>query len=237
MEPADADDHYTEKLIRLPNLSIYYPALDFHPADINRETFNLRQKSILYLCCQSLYKYLPQYDEIYARIAQQIDDCQFLFIADVSDYITEQFRLRIDRSFKHFALNADDYIMFLPRLDSVRYHTVNLISDIYLDSIGWSGCNSTFEAIACNLPIVTLPGEFMRGRHSAAILAMMELTETIADSLDNYIQIAVRLGNDSEWRKLISEKILDTKHRIYRDMKCVTALEEFFERVVKKEWN
>jgi protein O-GlcNAc transferase len=234
MEPPDADSHYTEKLFRLPNLSIYYTSLDFSPADINRETFNLRQKSVLYLSCQSLYKYLPQHDEIYVRIAKQIDDCQFIFIADDSDYVTEQFRLRINRSFKHFALNADDYIVFLPPVNPVRYHALNLISDIYLDSVGWSGCNSTLEAIACNLPIVTLLGEFMRGRHSTAILTMMGLTETIADSLDNYIEIAVRLGNNSEWRNHISEKIADTKHRIYRDMKCVTALEEFFERVVKE---
>ena len=74
----------------------------------------------------------------------------------------------------------------------------------------------------------------MRGRHSAAILKMMGLTETIADSLDSYIEIAVRLGSNAEWRTHVSEKISNSRQYIYRDMKCITALEEFFERAVKE---
>jgi len=33
-----------------------------------------------------------------------------------------------------------------------------LLADIYLGTIEWSGCNTTLEAIACGLPIVTFPG-------------------------------------------------------------------------------
>ncbi len=235
MEPPDADDHYTEKLIRLSNLSIYYTPLDFTITEVNRETFGLRQKSILYLSCQSLFKYLPQYDEIYPRIANEVGDCQFLFISHKSNYITERFRYRISQSFNKFGLTADDYIVFLPQLDAGRYNAINSLSDVYLDSIGWSGCNSTFEAIAHNLPILTLPGELMRGRHSSAILAMMGVTETIASTQDEYIELAVRLGLDSECRKQISDKIATNKHRVYRDKKCITALEDFLERIVKEK--
>jgi predicted O-linked N-acetylglucosamine transferase (SPINDLY family) len=131
-------------------------------------------------------------------------------------------------------MKADDYVVILPRLNQNQYNAINSFSDIYLDSIGWSGCNSTFEAIACDLPIVTIPGEFMRGRHSSAILTMMGLTETIADSLDDYVNLAVKLGNDLEWRKQISEKIATQKHLIYHDEKCITALEDFLEKVVKE---
>ena len=68
------------------------------------------------------------------------------------------------------------------------------LCDVFLDSIGWSGCNSTLESLACNLPIVTLRGALMRGRHSAAILQMMGIGETIAGSIEDYIGIAARLG-------------------------------------------
>ena len=235
MEPLDADDHYTEKLVRLPNISIYYNPIEVAITETNRDMFGLPHQSVLYLCCQSLYKYLPQYDDIYPRIAQQLDDCQFLFISNPSDFVTEQFRLRIKNVFKRYKMNADNYVIFLPRLDARKYYAINCLSDIYLDSIGWSGGNTTLEAIACNLPVVTIPGKLMRGRHSTAILTMMGLTETIADLLDNYIEIAVRLGKDLERRKHISKKIADNKHNIYQDMKCVTALEEFLERAIKEK--
>jgi predicted O-linked N-acetylglucosamine transferase (SPINDLY family) len=115
-----------------------------------------------------------------------------------------------------------------------EYNAINSLSDIYLDSIGWSGCNTAFEAICHNLPIVTLPGDLMRGRHTSAILTMMSMQETIASSLDEYIEISVRLGLDSEWRKQISDKIAKSKHCIYQDKTCITVLEDFLERVVKE---
>jgi protein O-GlcNAc transferase len=235
IEPPEAYDHYTEKLIRLPNLSIYYTPFDVPFVPVSRDTFNLRPKSILYHCCQALFKFFPQYDEIFPRIAQQLGDCQFLFSSwPETSSIIEQFRMRIYRTFNQFNLNANDHVIFLPYLDQAKFNALNRVSDIFLDPIGWSGFTTTLEAIDCNLPIVTFPSSLMRGRGSAATLTMMGLSETIATSLDEYIALAVKLGQDSEWRQSISEKISKNKHRIYRDRTCITALESFLDRVVKE---
>jgi predicted O-linked N-acetylglucosamine transferase (SPINDLY family) len=88
------------------------------------------------------------------------------------------------------------------------------------------------EALACNLPVVTLPTGLMRGREGCAILTMMGVTETIAATLDGYVDIAVRLGNETKWRRGISEKIAATRHRAYKDTACIKGLEDFLERVV-----
>jgi len=235
MEPTDADDQYTEQLIRLPNLSFFYSPLDVPSVSINRETFSLRPKSILYLCSHSLFTFHPQHDDVFPLIAQYVGDCQFLFISYYrSNLITERFRQRIRKIFDRYKLDADNYIVFLPFLDPGRYHAINCLSDIFLDSIGWSANNSTFEAIACNLPVVTFPGKLMRQRHCAGILTMMGMTETIASSIDEYVDLAARLGLDLEWRHQISEKIAANRHRIYRDKRCIAALENFFEKVLKK---
>jgi len=237
MEPLDADNHYSEKLIRLPNISVYYKPVDILTEQINRDTFGLPQQSILYLSCQSLFKYLPLYDEVFPRITQSVTDCRFLFISHQSRYLTDQFHARIKNAFNQCGMNADEHVVFLPRLNMEQYFTINRLSDIYLDSIGWSGGNTTLEAIACNLPVLTLPGTLMRGRHSAGILNMMGVSETVASTLDEYVSLAVRLGQDSVYRKSISEKISLNKKRIYGDKTCVTALEDFFVRVVKERSN
>lgn len=235
MEPSDADDYYSEKLIRLTNLSIHYFPFDISEVALSREEFGLRPESVLYLCCQSLFKYLPQYDAVYPRIARRVEDCRFLFISDknIGESLVEQFRLRTYEAFNQFGMDAAKYIVFLPFLSPERYKAINRLSDVYLDSIGWSGCNSTFEALANDLPVVTLPGEFMRGRHSAAILTMMGMTETVTSTIDEYIGLAVKLGTDSAWRRQIAEKIADSKDLIYRDRFCIAALENFLEKVVK----
>jgi predicted O-linked N-acetylglucosamine transferase (SPINDLY family) len=110
---------------------------------------------------------------------------------------------------------------------------INLLSDIYLDTFSWSGGNTTLEAIACNLPIVTCPGEFMRGRHSYSFLKMIGVTETIAQNKAEYIEIAVKLGVDSGWRRNIAERINESHDRLYNDKACIVGLESFYKQVVR----
>jgi protein O-GlcNAc transferase len=101
--------------------------------------------------------------------------------------------------------------------------------DIFLDSIGWSGCNTTLESLSHNLPIVTIQGSLMRGRHSAAILRMMGITETIANNVDEFVTIAARLANHLDERNALSRKIASNKHLLYRDRECIEALEDFLD--------
>ncbi len=232
MEPPDADEHYTEKLVRLPNLSFYYMPFDVQDAEISRNDFRLRDDAIVYLCSHALFTHLPQFDYIYPRIAQQVGNCQFVFIS-TKPHLTDKFYKRIAEAFKQGNLNPDEYLVILPRVDQQQYHKLNQLSDVFLDTISWSGNNSSFEAIACNLPIVTLPGSLMRQRHCAGILTMIGVMETIVSSIDEYIALAVRLGNDMEFRINVSERISKNKFRLYRDKTCIEALEKFIEDVVR----
>ncbi len=238
MEPENAQDHYSEHLVRLPNLSIYYEPPDPSEIDIDRAQLGLQSNAVVYWCCQSLPKYLPQFDQVFARIAGEVGDCQFTFIeAGAGEAVTGLFRERLDRAFASLGLKASDHCVFLPRLPPERFAAAIGECDIVLDSVGWSGCNSILESLAHNLPIVTFAGEMMRGRHSAAILQMMGLPETIARTLDGYVEIAVSLGRDASKRAALSSQVAAGKHRLYRDQDCIEALEAFLERAVRGALN
>jgi protein O-GlcNAc transferase len=231
MEPADARDHYTEKLLRLPNLSIYYEPPVARPAVLDRAELGLRSTAKVYWCGQSLSKYLPQFDPVFPRIAREAGDCQFAFIEfPGAPHITDLFRTRLKRAFAAFGLRAGDYCMFLPRLDPNRFLAAMGQCDVFLDSIGWSGCNSTLESLAHDLPIVTMAGPLMRGRHTTAILKMMGVVETITATIDEYVSTAVRLAKDVPLRTALKTRIAQTKHQVYRDRACIAALEDFLDR-------
>src|SRR5262249_8815708 len=70
MEPPEAQDHYTERLVRLPNLSIYYEPLDLDPVSLSRADLGLGSTATVYWCGQSLYKYLPEFDVVFPLIAR-----------------------------------------------------------------------------------------------------------------------------------------------------------------------
>jgi predicted O-linked N-acetylglucosamine transferase (SPINDLY family) len=234
MEPAGAAAHYSERLIRLPNLSIYYEPADITHVGIDRAELGLRSSAVVYWCCQSLPKYLPQFDEVFARIAAEVPDCQFTFIEFGGGRgVTEMFRNRLERAFKSVGLHAAEHCVFLPRLAPDRFVAAIGLCDVVLDSIGWSGCNSILEGLVHNVPIVTMSGEMMRGRHTAAILDMMDMRETTARTIDEYVALAGLLGRNEAKRNELSAGIAEKKHRVYRDRHCIVALEAFLDSAVR----
>jgi protein O-GlcNAc transferase len=73
----------------------------------------------------------------------------------------------------------------------------------------------------------------MRGRHTAAILEMMDLRETTARTIDEYVSMAGLLGRDTAKRAELSAEIANRKHRVYRDRECIVALEAFLDQAVR----
>jgi protein O-GlcNAc transferase len=236
MEPAASAAHYSEQLIRLPNLSIYYEPADRPSVRVDRIELGLRADAVVYWCCQALPKYLPQFDNVFARIAAEVPGCQFTFIEfGGGKGVTETFRERLERAFKAVGLNATDHCVFLPRLAPDRFAAAIGRCDVLLDSIGWSGCNSVLESLVHDIPIVTFAGEMMRGRHTAAILEMMGVRETTARTIEEYISIAGILGRNTAKRTELSMQIAGKKHRVYRDRECIAALETFLERAARND--
>jgi tetratricopeptide (TPR) repeat protein len=235
MEPAGAQEHYTERLILLPNLSIYYEPPELQPVALTRADVGLRVGATVFWCGQSLFKYLPQFDQVFARIAREVGDCQFAFIRyGQGTYLDDKVPRRLERAFMAVGRRAADHCVLLPRVDPHRFVAAIGLCDIVLDSIGWSGCNSTLEGMHHDLPIVTMKGSLMRGRHTAAILKRMDVEETVTETVDDYVAVAARLARDPAWRQAVKNRISQNKHRLYRDAGCVSALETFLESVVRR---
>jgi len=177
---------------------------------------------------QALYKYLPQYDTVFPRIAAELGACRFVFIGFAkSQAITNSFRDRLRDAFVAAGLDADRHMVILPPMSQHDYIVAAGRADVILDTVGWSGGKSTLDCLAVNPAIVTLPGRFMRGRHTAAILRRIGCEATIAGSLDAYVSIAVRLARDPDWRAEVRQSVADRKHLAFGDLAYVRALEEF----------
>ena len=228
MEPENAQDHYTEKIVRLPNLSVYYEPLEFGLKVVNTREIGVGDDDTMFWCCQSLFKYLPQHDDIFPRIAREVGDCKFVFIKNPrSERITEVFRRRLDDAFRAQGLDSSNHCIFLDPMDAGTFAATAASADAFLDNIGWCGFNSAMESLVHNIPIVTFADELMRGRHASAPLRMMGLDELIAPTKEDYVRIATRLGTDPEYCWGVSERIAENKHKLFRDMAPIGALEEF----------
>lgn len=233
IEPSGADEHYCERLVRLPNIAFHYEPLDLPPAKVTRAELGLRPAATAYWCAQSLFKYLPQHDEVFPRIAREAGDCQFVFIRHPSRAVMGVLQKRLDLAFAAHGLKAGDHCLFLAPMEMARFSAASAQCDVMLDSLEWSGGNTTLEALAQDLPVVTFEGALMRGRVSAGILRMMGMPETIAANVDDYVALAVRMAKDTAWRNEIRHRVAHDRGQLYRDRTCIAALESFLDRATR----
>ncbi len=233
MEPPDSDNYYTERLVRLPNLGLCYLPDALSPPYHDRAALGLAQDVPVFWSGQALYKYLPRYDVIFPRIAAALGRCRFVFIAFAnSRAVTEIFRQRLWTAFAAAGLDAEAYVVILPPMTQADYLAAVGMADVILDTPGWSGGKSTMDCLLWDPAIVTLPGRFMRGRHTAAILRRIGCEATIAASVDDYISIAIRLARDPVWRAEVRQAVKRGKHRAFDDRAYIRALEDFLSGAV-----
>lgn len=232
MEPHQAELHYSEQLVRLPNLALCYARPKLPTTLKNRNALGLPENRFIYLSSQSLFKYLPQHDDLYPRIAREVPHACFVFLNNQSDDATRRFRQRLATVFKAHGLDMAQFCYFSSRLNHSDFLSLNNASDVLLDSMEWSGGKTTLEALSCGLPVVTLPGRFMRGRHAYAMLRMLDIHETIAESKSAYCDLAVQLASDPTFLRHVQNKIIANQHNMYDDPIFMQALEQFYAMAV-----
>lgn len=235
MEPPDGDRHYSETLLRLPNIGVCVPK----PTTLSTRTraeYGLSETKTIYVSPHALFKHLPQYDCVFPSIARLNPNSEFVFIERDRRTIAAvlAFKRRIDEKFREYGLDPDRYIRFLPPQSTENFLRLLSVSDVYLDSIGWSGGMTTLEALGCMLPIVTVPGRFMRGRHSYGCLKQLGVLATVAQNFDDYVSLAVRLAFDKAWRQDVISEQAKNLHMLYDDKECILALEKFYQGVAYK---
>ncbi len=233
MEPADGERHYVETLIRLPNLSIWYPPVPSEGGRLTRADLGLPADAMVYVCCQSLFKYLPRHDHVFADIAKRVTNARFLFLKDGRAAVTEAFRARISTAFASAGLSMDDHVVMANQVPYEDFPSLLRAGDLCLDSIGWSGGNTTLEALTCDLPAITWPVGLMRGRHTAAILTRMGLETCIADSAETYVDLAARFAEPAA-RAALRTEVASRKGLLFHDLTAVRALEDFLARAIRQ---
>jgi CRISPR-associated protein Csy1 len=231
MEPGGADAHYTEKLIRLPGIGTRFRR-QRRPAPVERESLALPTDAVLLLCPQSLFKIHPDNDALFARILEADPRAILVLFAGRHPAITDQFMRRLARCFEQYGLPIRERTRVLPQLTHEGYLAVNLACDAMLDTLRWSGGQTSVDALDCGVPIVTLPGSMMRGRQSLGMLSMMGMDELVASDVDDYVRIATRLCGDPQWRAELRSRIRERSGVLFDDPAPIAALEAFYRDAV-----
>jgi predicted O-linked N-acetylglucosamine transferase (SPINDLY family) len=229
-ETPGSEAHYSERLFllrKVGNLAYYYRPERPEPRK-SREHFQLPADRHLYVCPQNLFKVHPDMDELFAGILCGDPQATLVMIDGRVDRWSELLRRR-------WAANMPDVvdrIVFLPRMNTEDYANLIEVCDVMLDTRHFNGMISSLEAFAVGTPVVTWPGEFQRGRPTQAMYRSMGLKDCIAESAQDYIERAIRLGTDPAHRAAVRNEILQRNGALFEDMQVVREFERFFREAV-----
>lgn len=220
IEPEGAEAHYSEELVRLSTL----PAHFYKPNRTNRKP-NFPDDWHVYLCPQTLFKFHPKFDATFADILRRDPAGHLVLIDNGGEYAN---KLGDRLSARH--PDIIDRVHFIDRMPMDELFGLMANCHAMLDTWPFSGGNTNYEAFAFSTPVVTLPGEYMRGRVTYGQYRMMGFTDLVASSPEDYVEKALRLGNDTDYRVWARGEILSRSHLLYEDPVAPRELAAFFER-------
>lgn len=91
---------------------------------------------------------------------------------------------------------ATDRVEFAPRCAYRKYLELYNRIDIALDTIPYNGHTTSLDSFWMGVPVVTLEGKTVVGRAGVSQLTNLGLTELIARTPEEYVEIAAKLAND-----------------------------------------
>jgi len=226
MEPAGGERHYSERLARLPGTTLFYHRPEA-PSAITRERLGL-PAGRLYVCPQSLFKFHPDFDAALIDILHRDRDGWLILV----DQHRPRYRERLQRRLS--ASGGDDVIgriRYLPALPRAEFIGLMRAADVMLDPFHFSGGNTSLEALSVGTPIVTWPGEFMRGRHTFGFYRLMGIEDCVVPDQAAYAETAVEIAAAPGRRAELAQSIADKSAVLFEDKASIRALENWLIRV------
>ena len=233
LEPVNGDTFYSEKLVRLSGLGTYFENETVPSKSPNLNALGIDQSSPILLCAGSPSKYTPNSDTVLVQIAKRLGQCQFIFF-NFDENLTSILKERLQLAFANAGLDANQFLRFIPFLKKEEFHGLMKEADLYLDTIGFSGFNTAMQAIACDLPIVTIEGAKMRGRLASAILNHLGLADLVCQSQGKYADLTVDLIQNPALLSSYRDKIAKSKMILFNDLQPIRSLESFLIQQTKK---
>ena len=202
--PDNAQEHYREKIWRLPQTYLGVEGFEIGIPTLRREDLNIPADGIIYFSSQTGYKRHPDCIKAQMEIIKAVPNSYFL-IKGKSDPET------IQNFFGKLATEVGislDRLRFLEQVADELTHRANLaIADIVLDTFPYNGATTTLETLWMGIPMVTQVGQQFAARNSYTFMLNAGIEEGIAWSQAEYIEWGIKLGLDRDLRDKIAGKL------------------------------
>jgi predicted O-linked N-acetylglucosamine transferase (SPINDLY family) len=203
LHPPDTMERFSERLLRLPCFYLYEPPVDAPPPSSRRGDVPPTFGSF-----NNTSKLSPALLRLWARILRAVPDARLL-LKYQGRFADRGLREKVIRLFAECGVGAERLLFHSERSSRGDYLAMLSATDVALDTFPFNGSTTTFETLWMGVPVITLAGERFAGRVGASVLSQIGLQDLIADSPDAYVDMAVRLANNREYRQKLRASLRD----------------------------
>lgn len=228
--PAQAEEHYTEKIWRLPETYLAVDGFEIGVPTVRREDLEIPADAVIYWSGQSAYKRHPDTVRAQMRIIKAVPGSYFLIKGITDNSSIQQYFLELAAELEVEATR----LRFLPDTSSEEAHRANLaIADVVLDTYPYNGATTTMETLWMGIPLVTRVGDHFSSRNSYTMMRNAGITEGIAYSEAEYIDWGIRLGKEPELRQQIAWKLWQSRQTapLWNTKRFARAMESAYQQM------
>lgn len=185
-DPAGAEGYYSEELVRMPRCVWPYRPPEFAPPVAPLPA--LKAGRITFGCLNKLIKVSDDSIAVWSRLLLAVPGSRLLLLSHADNP-------EIPQRFAQHGVGPER-LGAATRRNSAEYLALFHRIDIALDPFPYNGDTTTCDGLWMGVPLVTLAGDAFVSRRGVSHLANVGLSELIAQSADEYIQIASGLASD-----------------------------------------
>jgi protein O-GlcNAc transferase len=234
IETEDHQNEYTEKLVRLEGLPCCFPSsllyYRYKERSIERAYFMLPDDIFIFGCTQSLSKVHPDLDCIIERISRSLPDAYFAFVSSGSDCLDREFLDRIKRR----APTAASKTILINKCGAADFLSLCNCFDLLLDTPYYGAGITIYMSIYVGTPPICFDGRRLRDSTTSLIYRHLGIANPpIANSINEYIQIALQLAMDPVERTRLKNELIQAAHQLYDDQTFIRSFEDFCSGLVQ----
>lgn len=198
--PDNPEDNYDERLVLLPGLSVHPVKPSYTPQKppipkefiINCPWMHMKNNHFIAQQLKKVYDRAgrPVMFNIYPGCGATSNASYMATIQDFSNFLPER-----------------GYVV-QPDMEYNLYMKTQEIGRFTLHSYPFGGGTTAVDAMILGKPLVVLRGRYEYNRYSAALLERIGLGELVADSVEDWITLVLRLIDDERYLAQVTEKVL-----------------------------
>ncbi len=193
---------FTESLAYMPDSYYMFNNRQAPQAcQLSRSELGLPEEGFVFCCFNNHYKIEPAVFDIWMRLLKRVPG-SVLWLYQSGDAVAGN--LGREAEMRGVSSNR---LIYAPHVSNEVHLARYRLADLFLDTFLYNAHTTAIEALWAGLPVLTCPGRVMPSRVAASLLSSVGLGEMIANSPQQYEEVAYHLATQKNELAHIRDKL------------------------------